>query len=105
MGIEDRELSPTSAGHPRCEVEDDPEELEEGETIFEGKSWVQICLRFASDRRRRHRGASKKFDDLSNRETCRIGRIVERSMEVFGRESTATRDGERGVLVQPNNPS
>ena len=75
--MEDRELSPTCAGHPRCEVEGDPEELEEDETIFEGKSRARIHLEFASDRRRRHRGASKKFDDLSGRESCRkIGRIV-----------------------------
>ena len=105
MGIEDRELSPTSAGHPRCEVEDDPEELEDDETIFEGKSRVQIRLKFASDRRGRHRGASKKFDNLSGRESCRkIGRIVRESIEVFGRKSTATRDGEGGCTRSANNP-
>ena len=39
------------------------------------------------------------------RESCRtIGRIVERSIEVFGGESTATRDDKGDVLVQPNNP-
>ena len=99
--IEDRELNPTSAGHPRCEVEGDPEELEEDETIFEGKSRVQIRLKFASEWRGRHRGASKRFDNLSGRESCReVGGIVRESMEVFGRKSTATRDGEGGGHVQ-----
>ena len=53
--IEDRELSPTSAGHPRREDEDEAEELEGEETIFEGKSQVQIRSKFASERKRRHR--------------------------------------------------
>ena len=99
--IEDRELNPTSAGHPRCGVEDEPEEVEGEETLIEGKSRVQIRLKFASERRGRHRGASKKFDNLSGRESCReVGRIIRESMEVFGRKSTATRDGEGGALVQ-----
>ena len=98
-------MSPTSAGHPRCEVEGDPEELEEDETIFEGMSRARTSLELASDRRGRHRGASKKFDDLSGRESYRkVGRIVRESMEVFARKSTATRDGEGGALVQLNNP-
>ena len=99
--IEDRELSPTSAGHPRCGVEDETEELVEEETVIERKSPVQIRSKFASERRGRHRGASKKFDDLSGRESCRkIGRIVRESIEVFGRNSTAARDGEGGAHVQ-----
>ena len=53
--IEDRELSPTSAGHPRCGVEDETEELVEEETVIERKSPVQICSKFASERRGRHR--------------------------------------------------
>ena len=94
-------MSPTFAGHPRCEVEGDPEEFEEDEAIFKGKSRVPIRLEFASDRRRRHRRASKKFDDLSGRKSCRkVGRILREIMEVFGKKSTATRDGEGGALVQ-----
>ena len=94
-------MSPTSAGHPRCEVEGDPEELEEDEMFFEGKSRARIRLGFASDRKRRHRGASKKFDGLSGWESCRkIGRIVRENMEVFDEKSTATRGGEGGSLVQ-----
>ena len=53
--IEDRELSPTSAGHPRCGVEDETEELVEEETVVERKSPVQLRSKFASERRRRHR--------------------------------------------------
>ena len=79
--------------------------LEEDETIFEGKSWARIGLEFVSDRRIRHRGASKKFDDLSGRESCgEVGHVVRVSMKVFGRKSTATRDGEGGALIQLNNP-
>ena len=75
--------------------------LEEDETIFEGKSRARIRLGFASDRKRRHRGASKKFDGLSGWESCRkIGRIVREKMEVFDVKSTATRGGEGGALVQ-----
>ena len=71
-------------------------------TIFKGKSWVPIRLEFASDRRRRHRRASKKFDDLSGRKSYgKVGRILREIMEVLGKKSTATRDGEGGALVQP----
>ena len=94
-------MSPTSAGHPRCGVEDETEELVEEETVIEGKSPVQIRSRFASDRRGRHRRASKKFGDLSGRKSCgKVGRILREIMEVFGKKSTATRDGEGGALVQ-----
>ena len=43
-----------------------------------------------------------KFYSLSGRESCReIGRIGRKRKEVFGKESTATRDGEGGAHVQP----
>ena len=42
-----------------------------------------------------------KFYSLSGRESCReIGRIGRKRKEVFGKESTATRDGEGGAHVQ-----
>ena len=60
-GIEDRELSPTSAGHPRREDEDETNEPEEEEAIFEGKSRVQIRQRIASERRGRRRRGVQSF--------------------------------------------
>ena len=63
--------------------------LEEDEAIFEEKSWARTGLEFVSDRRRRHRGASKKFDDPSGRN--RAGRldVLSEIVKVFGRKSTA----------------
>ena len=97
-------MSPTCTGHPRYEVEGEPEELEEDETIFEGKSEARTDLDLRPTGGDDIEGRPK-FDGLFKRESCRrIGRIVERSMEVFGRETTATRDDKGDVLVQPNNP-
>ena len=79
-------------------------DLEEDETIFDGKSWARIDLEFVSDRRRRHRRGVQIFNDLG-RESCgKVGRIVRENVGVFGRNSTATRDDEGGALVQLNNP-
>ena len=61
QGIEDRELSPTSAGHPRREDEDETNELKEEEAIFEGKSRVRIRQKFASERRGRRRRGVQSF--------------------------------------------
>ena len=99
--IEDRELNPTSAGHPRCEDEDEPEELRGEETILDEKSWVRIRSKFASERKRRHRRGVQSFYSLSGWESCReVGRFVRESKRVFGRKLTATRDGEGGAHVQ-----
>ena len=97
--IEDRESSPTSAGHPRREDEDKAEELEEEGTIFEGKSRVQIRSKFASERRRRHRrGVQSSIVSLAGNRVEKSD--VSESKKVFGRKLTATRDGEGGAHVQ-----
>ena len=57
--IEDRELSPTSAGHPRHEDEDEAEELRGGETIFDEKLWLQIRSKLRPSGRDDIDGASK----------------------------------------------
>ena len=101
--IEDRESSPTSAGHPRREDEDEPEELRGEETIFDEKLWVQIHSKFASERKRRHRrGVQSSIVSLAGSRVERSDVLSGRE-KVFGWKLTATRDGEGGGTRSANN--
>ena len=100
--VEDREMSPTSAGHPRCGDEDEAEGIRRRRNDLRGKvkspNLLEKCVR-AEETTWTGR---PKFYIHSGRESCgRVGRFIRVSKKVFGRKLTATIDGEGGTHVLP----
>ena len=100
--IEDREMSPTSAGHPWYEDEDEAEGIRRRRNNLRGKvkspNSLENCVR-AEETTSTGR---PKFYIHSGRESYgRDDRFIRVSKKVFGRKLTATIDGEGGTHVLP----